>query len=258
MAELRIGVQLHPQHTTWADYRQAWLRLDELGVDSLWTWDHFFPLSGAPDGPRFEGWTTLAALATETRRARVGCLVLSMSYRNPALLSAMATALDHVSEGRLILGLGAGWFKRDYDEYGYDFGTPGQRLANLERGLEIIKRRWARDKPGPRRGSVPILIGGGGEKVTLRIAAQHADLWNSFGPAETWGRKNKVLDEWCARVGREPAAIERTVLLDARGLDHLDDFVAQGATHLLYGLGAPWDLAPIERMLAWRNRRADG
>ncbi len=102
------------------------------------------------------------------------------------------------------------------------------------------------------------MIGGGGEKVTLRITAQYADLWNSFGPAATWGRKNKILDDWCARVGRDPASIERTVMIDQQGLNQLDDFVAQGATHLIYGLDAPFDPAPIERMLAWRNRQRGG
>lgn len=257
MIAIKVGVQVRPQQTTYADYERAWLRLDELGVDSIWNWDHFFPLGGDRDGPHFEGWTTLAALGAQTRRAQVGNLVLSMSYRNPALLSSMAKTLDHATHGRLILGVGAGWFGRDYDEYGYDFGTPGQRLRNLERGLEIIKERWQQDEPKPLRGSIPILIGGGGEKVTLRITAQHADLWNSFGPAEAWGRKNRVLDDWCRRLGRDPATIERTVSIQS-DLDKLDDFVTAGATHLIYGLGAPFDLKPVERLLAWRDRQQGG
>jgi probable F420-dependent oxidoreductase len=218
MPRIKVGVQLHPQQTTYEEYRSAWLRLDEMGLDSIWNWDHFFPLYGTSNGPHFEGWTTLAALGPETRRAQVGCLVLSMSYRNPALLSAMAKTLDHATGGRLILGVGAGWFRRDYDEYGYDFGTAGERLKNLERGLEIIKERWAKDEPKPLRGTVPILIGGGGEKVTLRITARHADLWNGFGPADSWRRKNRILDDWCARVGRDPSSIERTASIGSEDL----------------------------------------
>jgi len=255
MSAIKIGVQLHPQQTSFDEYQAAWLRLDELGVDSLWDWDHFFPLYGDRNGPRFEGWTTLAVLAGQTRRASVGCLVLAMSYRNPALLSLMATTLDHATSGRLILGLGAGWFARDYREYGYEFGTAGQRLGNLERGLEVIKERWATDNPKPVRGSVPILIGGGGEKVTLRITAQHADLWNSFGPASRWAHKNAVLNAWCAKVGRDPAAIERTASIDRIDLNDVEKLVDTGAQHIIYELGAPFDLRPVERLLAWRDRQ---
>jgi probable F420-dependent oxidoreductase len=254
MPRIKVGVQLHPQQTTYEDYRRVWLRLDEMGLDSIWNWDHFFSLYGGSNGPHFEGWTTLAALGPETRRAQVGCLVLSMSYRNPALLSAMAKTLDHATGGRLILGVGAGWFRRDYDEYGYDFGTAGERLKNLERGLQIIKERWAKDEPKPLRGAVPILIGGGGEKVTLRITAQHADLWNGFGPADSWRRKNRILDDWCARVGRDPSTIERTASIGSEDLARLDGYVEAGASHLICRLGAPFDLAPIERLLAWRDR----
>ena len=254
MPRIKVGVQLHPQQTTYEEYRRVWLRLDEMGLDSIWNWDHFFPLYGTSNGPHFEGWTTLAALGPESRRAQVGCLVLSMSYRNPALLSAMAKTLDHATGGRLILGVGAGWFRRDYDEYGYDFGTAGERLKNLERGLEIIKERWAKDEPKPLRGTVPILIGGGGEKVTLRITARHADLWNGFGPADSWRRKNRILDDWCARVGRDPSTIERTASIGSEDLARLDGYVEAGASHLICRLGAPFDLAPIERLLAWRDR----
>jgi probable F420-dependent oxidoreductase len=255
MARLKVGVQIRPQHTTYAEYARAWLRADELGVDSIWNWDHFFPLSGDPDGPHFEGWTTLATLGPQTKHATVGCLVLSMGYRNPAHLSQMATTLDHATGGRLILGLGAGWAERDYTGYGYPFGTAGDRLRNLERGLVIIKDRWARDTPKPTNGThVPILVGGSGPKVTLRIVAQYADLWNGTIPVAHFGERNQILDQWCAKVGRDPAAIERTVELTAAELDDLDTFVAYGATHIIYCWDAPFDFAPVERLLAYRDR----
>lgn len=255
MNGIRIGVQLQPQHTTFEEFRRAWLRADDLGVDSIWNWDHFFPLAGNPDGNHLEGWTTLAILGSQTRRAQVGCLVLCMAYRNPALLSAMARVLDHAAEGRLILGLGAGWYHRDFAEYGYEFGTAGGRLRRLERGIEIILDRWRRDNPPPVRGRVPILIGGGGERVTLRITAQYADLWNGFGPPGSFRHKNQVLDEWCHRVGRDPRAIERTVTIGQGEFDRLDDYLSAGATHLICRVGAPYDLGPVERLLAWRDAR---
>ena len=257
MRPIKIGVQIHPQQTTYAAYRDAWLRADALGLDSIWNWDHFFPLYGDRDGPHFEGWTTLAARGAEVKRAQVGCLVLCMSYRNPALLSQMAKTLDHATGGRLILGVGAGWHQRDYEEYGFPFGTAGDRLRTLERGLETVKERWRTDLPKPLRGAVPIMVGGDGERVTLRIAALHADAWNGFGPPEAWARRNRALDAWCAEVGREPASIERTAYIGRWDLDRLDAYAAAGATHLIYGLGAPFPSDPIDRLLAWRARQTE-
>ncbi len=197
---------------------------------------------------------TFGYLAARTSTIRLATFVLVLGYHHPLAIAKRYGTLDRVCGGRLILGVGAGWFQRDYDEYGYDFGTPGQRLKNLERGLEVIKARWERDEPKPLRGTVPILIGGGGEKVTLRITAQHADLWNGFGPAEQWDRKNRILDDWCREVGRDPAAIERTASIGAEDVGRLDPFVEAGATHLICRLGAPFDLAAIERLLEWRDR----
>ncbi len=249
MTAIRVGVQLHPQHTTWASYAAAVRRFEDLGVDTIWNWDHFFPLYGDPEGAHFEAWTLLTAMAMLTTRAEVGCLVTCNSYRNPALLSNMAKTLDHISGGRLILGLGAGWFERDYSTYGYNFGTAPERLRALRAALPIIKERWERDVPRPTR-PIPILIGGGGEKVTLRIAAEHAQLWHGFGPPETLKHKNAVLDEWCARVGRDPKQIERSVS-PVKGAS-LDAYLEVGVTHFIFGLGEPWDTTAVEAALRWR------
>jgi len=255
MSRIRIGVQLHPQHTSYAAFADAVKRIEELGADTIWNWDHFFPLYGERNGPHFEAWTLLTAMATLTSRAEVGCLVTCNTYRNPNLLADMARTVDHISGGRLILGIGAGWAERDYNEYGYEFGTAPSRLKELGKNLPMIKARWEKLNPPPTR-KIPVLIGGGGEKVTLKLAAQYADLWNGFGPPENWQRKNAILTDWCNRLGRDPAVIERTVSTGANDLGNLDVYVAAGATQIILGLGAPWDLAPVKRLLAWRDAQA--
>ncbi len=248
MARFKVGVQLHPQATTVEEMRAAWKTADALGVDSIWTWDHFYPLYGEPDAAHFEAWSLLAAMAVDTQQARLGLLVGCNSYRNPDLLADMARTVDHLSGGRLYLGIGSGWFERDYDEYGYEFGTAVGRLHALGDALPRMKARLAKLNPAP-VGPLPILIGGGGEKVTLRLVAEHADAWNTFGPPETYAHKNAVLDDWCAQLGRDPAMIERTVGIPAHEVDDVEKYLDAGATHLIVMTGHPYDLAPVERLL---------
>lgn len=254
MTSFKVGIQLQPQHTTMADLREAWCEADSMGVDSIWTWDHFYPLYGAPDGAHFEGWVTLAAMAADTSNAQVGMMVTGNSYRNPELLADMARTLDHVSNGRAYLGLGAGWFERDYDEYGYEFGTAGSRLRALEESLVRIRARLSALNPAP-IGSLPILIGGGGEKVTLRITAKYADAWNTFGPPENFAHKSAVLDKWCDELGRDPSEIERTVGINANDVDAVEAYLEAGATHLILmqGTEGPFDLGALERLLEIRG-----
>lgn len=252
MPQFRVGVQLHPQQTTYAAFADAVKRAEDLGVDTIWNWDHFYPLYGEKDGPHFEGWTLLTAMATLTSRAEVGCLVTCNSYRNANLLADMARTVDHISNGRLILGIGSGWFERDYDEYGYEFGTGPSRLKDLGASLPVIVERWGKLNPPPTR-KIPIMIGGGGEKVTLKLTARYADQWNSFGPPEKWGHKNQVLTDWCTQLGRDPAEIERTVCPNVNELDDLDAYVKAGATHFILGMGAPWDMEPLKKLVAWRD-----
>jgi len=248
MARFRVGVQLHPQATTVEEMRAAWKAADALGVDSIWTWDHFFPLYGDPDAAHFEAWTLLSVMAVDTERARLGLLVGCNSYRNPDLLADMARTVDHLSGGRLYLGIGSGWFERDYDEYGYEFGTAPGRLRALGEALPRMKERLGTLTPGP-VGPLPILIGGGGEQVTLRLVAEHAQAWNTFGPPETYAHKNQVLDDWCARLGRDPGEIERTVGIAQHEVDDAEAYLDAGATHLIVMTGHPYDLAPVERLL---------
>ena len=267
---IRIGVQLHPQHCTYDELITAVKASDQLGVDSLWTWDHFYPLYGEPDAPNqeapvttsphrgahFEAWTLLTSMACHTTHAEVGLLVGCNSYRNPQLLADMARTVDHISGGRLILGIGSGWFERDYAEFGYEFGTAPGRLKDLAKNLPIIKERLGKLNPAPLR-AIPIMIGGGGEKVTLKLVAQHATMWNGFGPPDNFAHKNQILTQWCKDLGRDPAEVERSVLvMRPNELDSLDDFVAAGAQHIILGLGWPFPISAVEKLVAWKKSRA--
>jgi probable F420-dependent oxidoreductase len=250
---LRVGIQLHPQATTVEELRRAWRAADEMGADSIWTWDHFYPLYGDPDAGHFEGWTLLSAMAADTSRARVGLLVTGNSYRNPELLADMARTVDHISGGRAYLGVGAGWFERDYDEYGYEFGTAPDRLRQLGRDLPRMRSRLEKLNPPP-LGDLPILVGGSGEKVTLRLVAEHAHAWNTFGPPEHFAQKSAVLDEWCAKLGRDPSTIERTVGVGADDVHDVERYLDAGADHVIVMTGTPFDLAPLASLIEQRDR----
>jgi len=245
----KVGVQLHPQATTVAALREAWKAADALGVDSIWVWDHFYPLYGDPDAAHFEAYTLLAAMAADTSHAHLGALVTCNSYRNPQLLADMARTIDHISDGRFTLGIGSGWFERDYDEYGYEFGTAIQRLHKLRDDLPLIKERIAKLNP-PAVGSLPILIGGSGEKVTLKLVAQFADAWNSFGPPENFKAKNDVLDRWCDELGRPRTEVERTVAINPGDVDAWEAFVEAGADHIIVMTGDPFDLDAVAKLVS--------
>ncbi len=264
MSNITIGVQLEPQHTTLADFVQAAHAVEALGVDRLWTWDHFYPpyeavippkaRPGSTRGNHFEAWTLLTAMALQTQRAEVGHLVSCTSYRNPALLSIMAKTVDHISHGRLILGLGGGWREVEYRIFGYPFGSAAERLRKLEEAIKVIKERWAVDLPLPMRNPIPILIGGDGEKITLRLVAQYADLWNSLASVTEFKHKNDGLNRWCQKVGRDPQSIERTVTIGHHmSRKTCDDYVSLGARHIILDLGVPWDLKPVEELVRWRD-----
>ena len=261
---VRVGVQLSPQHATIGQFRDAVLRAEDIGVDAIFNWDHFFPLTPPYDGEHFESWTVLAAMAEMTERVEFGPLVNCSSYRNPDLQADMARTVDHLSaratgRGRVIFGTGSGWAQRDYDEYGYEFGTVGSRLDDLAEDLPRILRRWDALNPPPTR-RIPVLIGGQGERKTLRLVARYADIWHTFTRLDDLPRKIGVLHDWCAREGRDPAEIELSTGYTLRGFGPLLDGRLERLHELGFRLlipaldGPDYDLAPLKPLLEWRDR----
>jgi alkanesulfonate monooxygenase SsuD/methylene tetrahydromethanopterin reductase-like flavin-dependent oxidoreductase (luciferase family) len=228
LADVKMGVLLWNQATGWPEYEDAARRVDQLGYDHLWAWDHLYAIFGDPYQPIFEGWLTLAAWAKATTRTRVGLLVGANTFRNPGLVAKLATTLDHVSDGRAILGVGGAWFELEHTAHGMDFGTGvGQRLDWLDESAGAMRTlldggqvssqpggHYQFDKlvllPRPIQARMPIMIGGSGERKTLRTVAKYADMWNAMGTVDFLRHKDEVLRAHCEAVGRDPAAIERT------------------------------------------------
>lgn len=266
---VRIGVQLAPQHTTLSQYRDAVLRAEDMGVDAVFNWDHFFPLTEPFEAAHYEAWTLLAAMAEQTERVEFGPLVNCSSYRNPDLQADMARTVDHLSArdggpGRFIFGTGSGWAEQDYAEYRYEYGTVGSRLDALAEDLPRIRSRWERLNPPPTR-HIPVLIGGQGERKTLRLVARHADIWHTFTRLSGMPHKIGVLHEWCAKEGRDPADIELSTGFTIRGFGPLleddapDRLHALGFRLLIPAIDGPdFDLSPLQPLLRWRDRMNGG
>lgn len=253
-SKVRIGIQLQPQHAEYGAIRDALARAEDLGADIVTTWDHFYPLYGDPDGKSFECWTTLGAWAEQTSRVEIGALVTCNSYRNPELLADMARTVDHISGGRLILGIGSGWFEKDYVEYGYDFGTAGSRLRDLASSLPRITSRLGKLNPAPTR-PIPVMIGGGGEKKTLRLVAQYANIWHSFASPDEFEHKLAVLTGHCEAVGRDVREIELSV---GKPQGEPEDLGARyydlGARLFTVSAGGPdYPLDEAAKWIAWRD-----
>lgn len=257
---IRFGIQTPQQHTTWPEILSLWQEIDTLGYDTAWVFDHFLPIFSDPTGPCLEAWTALSALAMATRKVRLGVMVTGNTYRHPAVLAKMATTVDIISGGRLILGIGAGWFEQEHQEYGIPFHTTGGRLRRLEEAIEIIKRLSTEDranfsgryhelrnasfKPKPlQQPHPPIMIGASGENMALGIVARHAQMWNSFGTPDVFRHKIERLNDHCERAGSDPAAIEKSVLLTGQfplneSRRRIDEYAAAGVTHLIFSLSA--------------------
>ena len=224
---VKLGALAWNQYTPWSDLREAGIRADRLGFDSIWTWDHLYPIVGSHEGPILEGWLTLAAWAERTEHVQIGLMVGANTFRNPALVAKMATTLDHISGGRAVLGIGGAWFETEHRAYGLEFGgSPGERLRWLEEAVKIMRgmlhgetpsgerfytTHQVRNEPAPLQDRLPLLIGGGGEKKTLRIVARYADACNVGGGFDNVKRKDEILRRHCEEVGRDESEIERTV-----------------------------------------------
>ena len=229
---LSIGALCWNQYTGWPALLEAGQRADGLGYESLWTWDHLYPIVGDSNGPILEGWMTLAAWAQATARVRIGLMVSANTFREPALTAKMATTLDHISGGRAILGIGAAWFEEEHVAYGFPFGSGApERLRWLAEALPVMRGmlrgepptsaggryhvKAVRNLPAPLQSRLPLLIGGGGEKVTLKLVARYADACNIGGGVDAVRRKEAILQEHCRAVGRDHREIERTTIVGA-------------------------------------------
>lgn len=225
---MRFGLQLWSQQTAWPDFRDAALAAEAAGWDSIWTWDHLLAIFGPWEQPVFEGWSVLAGLGPLTSKVRLGLMVGANTFRNPGLTAKLASTLDHLSDGRAVLGIGGAWFEREHDAFGIPFGSGvGERLDRLDESVMLMRRlldgeRFSHEgrfytmhdalcQPRPIQAHLPILVGGSGPRKTLRTVARRADAWNTSGTIEEVQSKLDILSEHCADVGRDIAAIEKTV-----------------------------------------------
>jgi alkanesulfonate monooxygenase SsuD/methylene tetrahydromethanopterin reductase-like flavin-dependent oxidoreductase (luciferase family) len=309
-AGIRSGVLVWNQYTDWSGMRAAGEAIDRAGYTSLWTWDHLYPIVGSPHGPFLEGYMVLGGWSQVTSRATLGLMVGANTFRNPGIVVKAVTTLDHLSGGRAVLGIGAAWFEAEHAAFGIDFGaSPGERIARLDEAVELMRAMLhapsatargdvyhavdVRNDPRPVQSHLPILIGGAGERKTLRTVARFADMWNvALVTPEEADRKWGVLRRWCDEVGRDAGEIERTVSVgpivirddpaDAAAViarfhernpemkraiitgspaevaHGLRGYVERGFRHIIYHTPAPVDLETIERFAAEVVPQLDG
>ena len=257
---IRFGVHSGPQNTSFEDYRDLWLRAEELGYEWVSDFDHFLPIHSDPAGRQFEGTTLLAAMAAHTERVRCGVLVLGVTYRHPAVVANIAATIDHVSGGRLELGMGAAWFELEHDQYGIPFPRIGVRMDMLDEACRIMRSLWSREtttfegrhyrlkdarlEPKPLQEHLPLVIGGSGERRTLRIVAEHGDIWNTFyGDLDHYRHLLDVLAGHCADVGRDAADVRKS--LTFRAVLDEDERAARERASELYGDPLPERLSKM-------------
>ena len=266
----RFGLQVPQQNGNWKDVLRLWQEADTLEFNTAWVFDHFLPIFSDPTGPCLEGWTSLAALAMATKRIRLGVMATGNTYRHPAILAKIATTVDIISEGRLILDMGTGWFQLEHETYDIAFPKLGDRLIGLDESITLIKQLWTEERttfigrhhhlreapfePKPiQKPYPPILIGAGGEKIALGIVARHADMWNTFGTPDTFREKIQVLEAHCKKIGRNIEEIEKSVLITTTAsADHntrklIDDYLLVGVTHIVFSLPASTEASQLRR-----------
>lgn len=265
---LRFAVQTPPQHVGYRELARAWREADALGFDGAFVFDHFMPIFSDPNGPCFEGWTLLAALAAQTERLRVGVLVTGNTYRHPAVLAKCAVTVDHATGGRLILGIGAGWFEREHTAYGLPFYTTAERARRLGEAVEILKSLFTRERTtyagkyytltdapfepkSVQRPHPPILVGGMGPKLVQPVAARHAQIWHFFvrdGDVEAVARLCADFDALCRRVGRDPGEVAKSTSLRPQDLarpvgelrDRIRALAGAGVSYFILQLAPPF------------------
>jgi len=261
---LRLGALCWNQYTDWPSLLAAGRRADTLGYDTLWTWDHLYPIVGSSRGPMHEAWLTLAAWAQATERIRIGLMVGANTFREPALTAKMATTLDHISGGRAILGIGAAWFEEEHVAFGFEFGDGfPERLRWLGEALPVMRgmlrgerptatgpryqARSVRNDPPPLQERLPLLVGGGGEQVTLKLVAKYADANNVGGGIDKVRQKEAVLLRHCETVGRDPGEIERTSNLGVVVIRDSRDEARKVARAIFErnGRARPWERQPV-------------
>ena len=267
---ITIGVLLTPQFGDMATMRDRWVAAEDLGADAIYTCDHFFPTvlderalsaeehAAQPDDKNFEATTIQAAMAATTSRVKIGCLVHGNSYRNPNLMADIARTIDHIAGGgRFILGIGSGYEKRDYDEYGYEYGTTKSRLLDLKRDIPIIKARFEKLNPKPVK-KIPILIASMGEQIGMRIVAEHADMWHVYGHQDQVTHKTAVLKRICDEVGRDFGTIEMTTFFVPQLLGAADNdpehYLKLGIRNIIaITQGPDWEFTELRTLLQWRK-----
>ncbi len=273
MRPLRFGVKTAPQHTTYEAMLDVWQEADKLPIfEHAWLFDHMNPIVGDLDGPCFEGWTLLAAMAAKTERIRLGLMVTGNTYRHPAVLAHIAATLDLISGGRLDFGIGAGWNEYEHKSMGLELYAPGERIRRLGEACELIKRLFteslvsyegryyqlkeARCEPKPlQKPYPPFVIGGSGEQLTLKVVARYADVWNfAGGSPEVFTQKVAILHKHCAEIERDPNSIELSIQIPvdynnfAATIATAQSFVDLGATHVILNLRYPYPAGIVTRM----------